>query len=57
MQRNVLSRLHTLRRLDVGFNCMKSGIDAFIGREAHIEMIDNENYMKMLVYHYEDLFI
>jgi len=58
MAQNILSRLkcHTLHRVDVGFNIKKGGLNSFIGREAHLQFLENETFLKMIAYYYANMF-
>lgn len=58
MASNILSRLNMqkLIRLDVNFK-VPGNIDSWIGRKAHIEMLENSGFLKMLVYRYPEFFV
>lgn len=57
MAHNLLQKLskHNLIKLDVQFKLAKS-IDSIIGRSAHIQMVENQNFLQMLVYRYPEFF-
>ncbi len=58
MAENILSRIKpsALHRIDVGFNMKKSSINTFIGREAHLQFLENEAFMRMVNYLYPQFF-
>lgn len=43
-------------KLDVNFKLMGKVIDSLIGRSAHIEVLENPYFMRLLIYHYPELF-
>ena len=59
MAANILSRIKadSLHRIDVAFNIKKSSINSFIGREAHLQFLENEILMKIIAYRYANLLI
>ena len=58
MALNILSKLTdvTLKRIDVNFLIQEKNFDTFIGRTAHIQFLENTDFMKILFYNIEDLF-
>eukprot|EP00826_Nyctotherus_ovalis_P046944 TRINITY_DN5345_c0_g2_i2.p1 TRINITY_DN5345_c0_g2~~TRINITY_DN5345_c0_g2_i2.p1 ORF type:complete len:520 (-),score=95.69 TRINITY_DN5345_c0_g2_i2:50-1609(-) len=59
MANNILSQIkaQALHRIDVGFNIKKSTINSFIGREAHLQFLENETLLKLLAYRYASTFL
>eukprot|EP01022_Parablepharisma_sp_SALTPOND_P016238 TRINITY_DN2353_c0_g1_i14.p1 TRINITY_DN2353_c0_g1~~TRINITY_DN2353_c0_g1_i14.p1 ORF type:complete len:542 (-),score=61.49 TRINITY_DN2353_c0_g1_i14:2387-4012(-) len=57
MASNILGRIraNALHRVDVAFNIKKSSINSFIGREAHLQFLENEVLMKLIAYRYANL--
>jgi hypothetical protein len=55
---NILSKLTdvSLKRVDVNFLIQEKNFDTFIGRTAHIQFLENTDFMKILFYNIEDLF-
>ena len=55
---NILSKLtnNTLKRIDVNFVIQEKNFDTFIGRTAHIQFLENTDFMKIMFYNIEDLF-
>ena len=55
---NILSKLtnNTLKRVDVNFVIQEKNFDTFIGRTAHIQFLENTDFMKIMFYNIEDLF-
>jgi hypothetical protein len=43
-------------RVNVNFQILKSSVDTFIGRTAHIQLIENKVLLKMLMSHFNYLF-
>jgi len=43
-------------RIDVNFKMEKKNIDTIIGRAAHIQFLENQVVMKMLIYRYPHFF-
>ena len=41
-----------LHRVDVNFKIPEKNIDSFIGRAAHIQFLENQPLLKMLVYRF-----
>ena len=58
MALNILSKLTniSLKRIDVNFLIQEKNFDTFIGRTAHIQFLENADFMKILFYNIEDLF-
>ena len=58
MALNILSKLTdvALKRVDVNFLIQEKNFDTFIGRTAHIQFLENTDFMKILFYNIEDLF-
>lgn len=58
MASNLLNRIksNALKRIDVNFVISESNIDSFIGRTAHIQFLENQNFMRILFYGHVDLF-
>lgn len=57
MVHNLMSRLtlQKLIKLDVNFKLTQS-IDTIIGRKAHMQFLENEGFLRMLVYRYPEFF-
>ena len=55
---NILSKITntTLKRIHVNFVIQEKNFDSFIGRTAHIQFLENTDFMKIMFYHIEDLF-
>ena len=55
---NILSKItnNTLKRVDVNFVIQEKNFDTFIGRTAHIQFLENTDFMKIMFYNIEDLF-
>ena len=55
---NILSKItnNSLRRIDVNFVIQEKNFDTFIGRTAHIQFLENTDFMKIMFYNIEDLF-
>lgn len=58
MARNLLSGMNVeaLCRLDINFRMPEKSLDTLIGRAAHIQFLENQTLMKMIIYRYPDLF-
>lgn len=58
MAQNVLSHVNAnrLHRINVAFNIVQQSVDTFIGREAHIEFLNNKFLMEMTVHKYTPFF-
>lgn len=58
MAENILSKITSkyIYRIDVGYNIKKKNINSFIGREAHLQFLENEVLFKMISYCYADFF-
>jgi len=59
MATNLLGNLpHKLiYRIDVSFNIVDKNVDAWIGRTAHIQFIENREWVRLLVNRYRDFFL
>ena len=57
MAYNILSKLtnNTLKRVDVNFVIQDKNLDSFIGRTAHIQFLENTDFMKIFFHNIEDL--
>eukprot|EP01016_Furgasonia_blochmanni_P032969 TRINITY_DN3411_c0_g2_i1.p1 TRINITY_DN3411_c0_g2~~TRINITY_DN3411_c0_g2_i1.p1 ORF type:complete len:778 (-),score=192.07 TRINITY_DN3411_c0_g2_i1:19-2352(-) len=47
---------NTLHRIDVNFKITEKSLDSLIGRAAHIQFLENQALIKMLIYKYEHFF-
>lgn len=58
MAENLLSRIppEKILKIDVGFNIKKTSINTFIGREAHLQFLENENLHRIIAICYNNLF-
>jgi hypothetical protein len=58
MAKNLLHNLpqDVLYRIDVDFSISEINLDAFIGRTAHIQFLECQNLMKMLIYRFKEFF-
>jgi Putative serine esterase (DUF676)/Protein FAM135 len=56
---NVMNTLqtNTVHRLDVDFVMKEVNFDTFIGRAAHIQFLESDYLMKILLYRYSDNFV
>jgi pimeloyl-ACP methyl ester carboxylesterase len=59
MAKNVMSRIKPdiLYRLDVNFKIIGKTIDSWIGRAAHILLLENEALMRLIIYRYSNFFL
>lgn len=57
MSYNILSKItkDSIRRVDVNFYIPENSLDSFIGRTAHIQFLENQNFMKILFYSFDDV--
>ena len=57
MAHNILQKLtrQNIVKLDVHFKLKKS-IETIIGRSAHLQILENESFLKILVFHYPEFF-
>lgn len=46
----------SLIRVNIKFNGMNSNLDTFLGRAAHIQYLENDTLVKILVSRYESCF-
>ena len=55
MQKWLVKRLKNCRvhRINVDFPISEETIDTYIGRKAHIEFLDNSEFIKMLIYKFK----
>lgn len=58
MARNILTNLpvDVLYRIDVDFRISEKNLDSLIGRTAHIQFLECQNVMKMLIYRFKEFF-
>jgi hypothetical protein len=58
MAENILESLtcKSLVRLDVNFRIDAMNLDSFIGRTAHMLLIECEGFIETLVHNYKELF-
>lgn len=58
MTRNLLAGMNVeaLYRLDINFRMPEKSLDTLIGRAAHIQFLENQTLMKMIIHRYPDLF-
>jgi hypothetical protein len=58
MARNILSNLplDVLYRIDVNFRITDKNLDAMIGRTAHIQFLECQSVMKMLIFRFKEFF-
>jgi hypothetical protein len=54
MAQNLLGQVQVklIYRIDVNFNIVDKNMDSWIGRTAHIQFLENQQFMKMMVYRY-----
>lgn len=59
MAENILENLpqDVLYRIDIDFNISDNNLDSFIGRTAHIQFLECQNAMKMLIYRFKEFFV
>ena len=57
MAYNIIYKLtnNTLKRIDVNFVIQEKNFDSFIGRTAHIQFLENTDFMKIMFYNIDDL--
>ena len=53
---NLLGKLKTklVYRLDVDFDLKSKNMDDYVGRTAHMKLLDNEKFINMLVHRYKE---
>jgi pimeloyl-ACP methyl ester carboxylesterase len=58
MAKNILSKVTAkcIYRIDVNFKLAQKNIDTMIGRAAHIQFLESQVFMRMLVYRYANFF-
>jgi len=58
MAQNILGTLpaDVLYRIDVDFRIEETNLDSFIGRTAHIQFLECQNMMKMLIHRFREFF-
>lgn len=58
MAQNILNNLplDVLYRIDVDFRIEETNLDSFIGRTAHIQFLECQNMMKMLIHRFKEFF-
>jgi len=58
MAQNILGNLpaDVLYRIDVDFRIEETNLDSFIGRTAHIQFLECQNMMKMLIHRFREFF-
>lgn len=58
MAKNIMERLtgDVLYRVDVDFRIEETNLDSFIGRTAHIQFLECQNLMKMLIHRFREFF-
>ena len=58
MARNILGNIpaDVLYRIDVDFRISEKNLDSLIGRTAHIQFLECQNVMKMLIYRFKEFF-
>jgi hypothetical protein len=58
MAKNILSQLVSteVTRINVALNITAKNIDSVIGRTAHLQFMENESLIRMLVYAYPQFF-
>ena len=58
MARNILSNvpIDVLYRVDVDFRIQEKSLDSMIGRTAHIQFLECQPLMKMLIYRFKEFF-
>lgn len=58
MTRNLLAGMNVeaLYRLDINFRMPEKSLDTLIGRAAHIQFLENQTLMKMIIHRYPELF-
>lgn len=59
MAENILSNLScdTLVRLDVNFRIDSMNLDSFIGRTAHMLLLECDSFIETLVHKYKEIFL
>ena len=57
MAYNILSKIsnNTLKRVDVNFVIQEKNFDSFIGRTAHIQFLENTDFMKIFFHNIENI--
>jgi len=58
MTNNILSKISTdcIYRIDVNFSINKTNLDSFLGRTAHIQFLESQYLLKLLVWRYTNFF-
>ena len=58
MAKNILKEVKcdNLIRLDVNFKIEESSLDSWIGRTAHIQVIECVPFMEMMIHRYKEVF-
>ena len=58
MASNILDKLQVdvIYRIDVDFRIEETNLDSFIGRTAHIQFLECQNMMKMLIHRFKEFF-
>jgi hypothetical protein len=56
MALNIHKRLKNIYRFDVNFSIQKRNLDSIIGRTAHIRIIDDVNFWKIVALKYFHFF-
>jgi len=58
MAKNLLKNipLNMIYRLDVNFKIQEKNLDSFIGRAAHIQFLENQPLMRIIVSRYSEFF-
>ena len=58
MAQNILDKLpiEVMYRVDVDFRITENNLDSFIGRTAHIQFLECQNMMKMLIHRFKEFF-
>jgi len=59
MAKNILEKLpvDVIYRIDVDFKIAETNLDSFIGRTAHIQFLECQNMMKMLIFRFKEFFV
>ena len=58
MAQNVMEKItaDVVYRIDVDFRIEENNLDSFIGRTAHIQFLECQNMMKMLIHRFKEFF-
>ena len=56
MAKNFLGFRETLHRISVDFKLNRKSFDSFIGRAAHIQFLEDKEFVETLIYNHPEFF-